>query len=280
MDEARIPPLTLEGWYVLHQGVRVARPLLDELPSEERTAVADEVAELLAGWEDLGEDGWSGSYRMVGGGLDLMLLHFRTTLDELGRCERQVAASRFGDYGYLETDYVSVVELGLYRLTVEAVGELREAGISPRSEEGRARLAEAAAEHRELPYVRSRLHPRQPEEMPYLCFYPMDKRRAPGENWYELDLEERNELMVEHGEIGRRFAGRVSQVISGSVGFDDWEWAVTLFAGDPAAFKELVTEMRYDEVSARYAEFGPFFVGRRLTPSELADEVATGGTAV
>ena len=164
-----------------------------------------------------------------------------------------------------------MVELGLYRLTAETVEELRAEGVDPRSEEGRQRLRDAAAEHRELPYVQNRLRPRQPEEMPYLCFYPMDKRRAPGENWYELTLEERNELMIEHGGIGRLYAGRVSQVISGSVGLDDWEWGVTLFAGDPLAFKDLVTEMRYDEVSARYAEFGPFFVGKRLAAGDLGE---------
>lgn len=273
MADAGIAPLTLEGWYVLHQGFRVSYPLLKDLSPRERDAVGEEVAELLGGWADLGSDGWSGAYRMTGGGLDLMMVHFRPSIEALAECERAVSSTAFGDLTYLETDYLSVVELGLYRLTVEAVAGLREEGVDPRSEEGRERLSAAAAEHRELEYVQSRLHPRQPEEMPYLCFYPMDKRRAPGGNWYELSLEERNELMVEHGEIGRQYAGRVSQVISGSVGLDDWEWAVTLFAGDPLDFKQLVTEMRYDEVSARFAEFGPFFVGTRLSSSELAGQM-------
>ncbi len=276
MPETRLAPLTLEGWYVLHQGYRVSRPLLKDLSPRERGEVGRELVELLAGWADLGEEGWSGAYRMVGGGLDLMLVHFRPSLDALADCERSIAASAFGDFAYRETDYVSVVELGLYRLTAETVAELREQGVDPRSEEGRERLMAAAAEHRELSYVQDRLHPRQPADMPHLCFYPMDKRRSADDNWYRLSLEERNELMIDHGEIGRRYAGRVSQVISGSVGFDDWEWAVTLFAGDPLAFKELVTEMRYDEVSARYAEFGPFYVGRRLAPDELEREIAGG----
>ena len=270
MPDTRLAPLTLEGWYVLHQGFRLADPLLKDLPPRDRDQLAREFEELLAGWSDLGDDGWTGAYRMVGGGLDLMLVHFRPSLEELAACERAVSRTTFGDYAYLETDYLSVVELGLYRLTAETVEELRAEEVDPRSEEGRQRLRDAAAEHRELPYVQDRLRPRQPEEMPYLCFYPMDKRRAPGENWYELTLEERNELMIEHGGIGRLYAGRVSQVISGSVGLDDWEWGVTLFAGEPLDFKELVTEMRYDEVSARYAEFGPFFVGKRLAAGELA----------
>lgn len=275
MPETRLAPLTIEGWYVLHQGFRISHPLLKDLAPRDRKEVLEAFGELLDGWEDLGDDGWSGAYRMVGGGLDLMLVHFRPSLEALAECERAVDGTVFADYAYLETDFLSVVELGLYRLTAETVEELRGEGTDPRSEEGRERLRRAAEEHRELPYVQSRLRPRQPEEMPYLCFYPMDKRRAPGDNWYTLSLEERNELMIEHGGIGRLYAGRVSQVISGSVGFDDWEWGVTLFAGDPLDFKELVTEMRYDEVSARYAEFGPFFVGKRVRADELGASLAS-----
>lgn len=274
MPELRLPPLTLEGWYLLHQGFRVAWPRLHELSPARREEIGVELAELLAAREDLGEDGWSGGYRMVGGGLDLMLVHFRSSLEALAACERAVRRTALADHAYLEIDYLSVVELGLYRLTSETVEQLREEGVAPTSDEGRRRLQAAAEQHRELSYVQSRLHPRQSEDMPYLCFYPMDKRREPDRNWYTLPLEERNELMVEHGEIGRRYAGRISQVISGSVGLDDWEWAVTLFAGDPLEFKTLVTEMRYDEVSAVYAEFGAFYVGKRLEPSAWRQELA------
>jgi chlorite dismutase len=97
--------------------------------------------------------------------------------------------------------------------------------------------------------------------MPYVCFYPMSKRRAPGQNWYALTLEERSRLMHAHGMTGRRYAGRVQQIITGAIGLAEWEWGVTLFARDPLDFKRLVTEMRFDEVSAQYAEFGDFFVG-------------------
>lgn len=274
MPDTRLPPLTLEGWYALHQGFRLARPRLKELSPEEREAAARELADLLAGWEELGDEGWSGGYRMVGGGLDFLLLHFRNDVDALARVERAVEGTRLADLLYLELDYLSVVELGLYRATAEAVEELRQEGTDPQSEEGLEALARAAEEQRSLPYVQDRLHPRQPDDMPYLCFYPMDKRRGPDGNWYTLPLEERRDLMVEHGRIGRRYAGRVSQVITGSVGLDDWEWGVTLFAGDPLEFKELVTEMRYDEVSAVYAEFGPFYVGKRMSPEAWTEELA------
>ena len=273
MPETRLAPLTVEGWYVLHQGLRVAWPRLREIPEDERRSRIAEFTDTLSGWQEPDEGGWSGAYRVAGGGLDLLLVHFRPDLDGLLDAQRELRRTAAWDHLYGEMDFTSVVELGLYRATQETVEELREEGVDPRSEEGRARLEEVAEEQRSQPYVQRRLRPRQPDDMPYVCFYPMDKRREPGQNWYTLTVEERNELMVEHGNIGRQYAGRVSQVITGSVGFDDWEWGVTLFAGDPLLFKELVTEMRYDEVSAVYAEFGPFWVGRRVDPAELAEEM-------
>jgi chlorite dismutase len=115
-------------------------------------------------------------------------------------------------------------------------------------------------EERARAYNEARLHPQLPEKR-VLCFYPMSKRRAPGQNWYELPFDERKELMAGHGRVGRTYAGRILQLITGSVGFDDWEWGVTLLADDPVVVKEIVYEMRFDPVSAKYAEFGPFFVG-------------------
>jgi hydrogen peroxide-dependent heme synthase len=269
MTGTQIAPLTLEGWYVLHQFYRVAWPALKTLSADDRTRLADELADLLSEWQDLGDDGWSGAYRIVGGGADLHLLHFRPDLEGLAAAEDAVAWTDLSDALEPVYDFLSVVELGFYRLTTKTVGALREEGVDPASQEGRARLQEAVAAEREKGYVRGRLYPRQPDDMPYLCFYPMDKRRAPQQNWYGLGLEARNAMMSDHGGTGRMYAGRVSQVISGSTGLDDWEWGVTLFAGDPVSFKHLVTEMRFDEVSASYADFGPFFVGRRLDADGL-----------
>jgi chlorite dismutase len=101
--------------------------------------------------------------------------------------------------------------------------------------------------------------------MPYVCFYPMSKRRDASQNWYTLSLDERSRLMQSHGLTGRRYAGKVQQVITGAIGLDAWEWGVTLFAKDALDFKKLVTDMRFDEVSAKYAEFGDFYVGRIVT---------------
>ncbi|MCY3863655.1 MAG: chlorite dismutase family protein [bacterium] len=108
----------------------------------------------------------------------------------------------------------------------------------------------------------ARLYPQLPPEgKPAWCFYPMSKRRNPEQNWYELPFERRRELMYEHGATGRKFAGRVLQLITGSTGIDDYEWGVTLFCEHPDDLKEVVYTMRYDEASARYAEFGPFYTG-------------------
>ena len=108
----------------------------------------------------------------------------------------------------------------------------------------------------------ARLHPvLPPADAKFVCFYPMSRRRAEGANWYSLPYEERERLMLEHGGTGRKFRGRIVQLITGSSGLDDWEWGVTLFAADPADLKEVVYVMRFDEASARYGEFGPFIVG-------------------
>jgi chlorite dismutase len=117
----------------------------------------------------------------------------------------------------------------------------------------------------ESEHIKRRLYPQPSLDMPYVCFYPMSKKREPGQNWYSLPLEERSRLMHAHGMTGRKYAGRIQQIITGAIGLDAWEWGVTLFARDPLDFKRLVTEMRFDEVSAKYAEFGDFYVGKVLT---------------
>ena len=120
--------------------------------------------------------------------------------------------------------------------------------------------------------ARARLYPRLPRKRA-ICFYPMSKRRAPEANWYELPFEQRKQLMGGHARVGRSYAGRVLQLITGSTGLDDWEWGVTLLADDPAALKEIVYDMRFDEVSARYAEFGPFVTGLLFDPADALQRV-------
>jgi hydrogen peroxide-dependent heme synthase len=120
--------------------------------------------------------------------------------------------------------------------------------------------------------ARARLYPTLPRKRA-ICFYPMSKRRDPGADWYALPFEERKRLMGGHARVGREYAGRVLQLITGSTGLDDWEWGVTLLADDPAALKQIVYDMRFDEVSAQYAEFGPFVMGLLLEPAEALRRV-------
>jgi peroxiredoxin len=120
----------------------------------------------------------------------------------------------------------------------------------------------------------ARLYPQLPPEgKQAFCFYPMTKRRNVDQNWFTLPYDERKALMYEHGASGRKFAGRVLQVITGSTGVDDWEWGVTLFAVNPDDLKEVVYTMRFDQASALYAEFGVFYTGLVATPTEVLDRI-------
>lgn len=137
-------------------------------------------------------------------------------------------------------------------------------------------LTETSEYARDLPaeMVAPRLYPRLPPQgMRAICFYGMSKRRAEGANWYTTPFEERKRMMYEHGTSGRAFRGRVLQLVTGSTGIDDWEWGVTLFAGDPADLKEVVYTLRFDEASARFGEFGPFYTGMVAEVDEVLSEV-------
>lgn len=261
-----LSPATLEGWYVLHQMVRLDWGALRALAPQERTRAAEEARSLLERWQAPQDGGWSAAFRLVGRGADWMFLHFRPTLDELSQIQLELRRSGFGELLQPEYGFLSVTEAGFYDLTAEVAAQ-----VEPGSKEYAQMLSERLAAEANSGYIKTRLFPQIPEGMRYVSFYPMDKRRMGPDNWYVLPIEERNRLMREHGLTGRRFAGRVFQVITGAVGLDDWEWGVTLFTRDPLEFKRIVTEMRYDEVSARYGAFGEFFTGIRLEPEEWPD---------
>jgi chlorite dismutase len=159
-----------------------------------------------------------------------------------------------------------MIELGLYESTAKAYAGLAERGVPPHSPEWNREIEDVVARQKEA--MAPRLWPEIPDAR-YLCFYPMDRRRGEAVNWYQVPMAERQRMMHEHGLVGRRYAGEVRQIITGSIGFDDWEWGVDLFADDPLVFKKLIYEMRFDEVSALYALFGSFYVGLRCRPSEL-----------
>lgn len=191
-----------------------------------------------------------------------MVIHFRDSLDEIAAAQQAVAAAPQTRDMDLVYSFLSVTEAGLYHITAELARAADARGGKVGDSEYITALSSRAAAERESAHVRRRLYPELPPEMPYVCFYPMTKRRDDGQNWYTLSLDERSRLMQSHGLTGRRYAGKVQQVISGAIGLDAWEWGVTLFARDPLDFKKLVTDMRFDEVSAKYAVFGDFYVGK------------------
>lgn len=258
-------PLTIEGYSVLHQMMRFRWPAWRQLTAEQKLKVVSEAARLLAEWEQR-KPGQSALYSLLGHKGDLMLVHFRESLEELNRAEVQLAQLGLSDYFDATSSYLSVIELGLYESSIKTYRELTEQAIEPHSDEWKRAVNETLARQREA--MRPRLFPEIPSAR-YICFYPMDRRRGEEKNWYTLPIEERARQMNEHGIVGRRYAGEVKQIITGSIGFDDWEWGVDLFADDPLVFKKLIYEMRFDEVSAVYALFGHFYVGVRCLAADL-----------
>jgi hydrogen peroxide-dependent heme synthase len=264
---AEIPavPLTTEGYSVLHQMMRCRRSAWRALPDAEKSAIASEAASALGAMEQ-NSGGQSALYSLLGHKGDLMLIHFRESFADLNQVELKLANLRLNDYLEPTSSYLSIIELGLYESTVKVYQSLVERGIEPHSQEWKREIADTIARQKEA--MRPRLYPEMPPHR-YACFYPMDRRRGEDKNWYTLPIEERARQMNEHGLIGRRYAGEVKQIITGSIGFDDWEWGVDLFADDPLVFKKLIYEMRFDEVSAVYALFGQFYIGVRVPASEL-----------
>ena len=266
MDRHALAPETLEGWFVLHQLYAAQRPFPRTEDESKRDTLRVDSTAAIAGLQPRDGEGWSMVVELVGSRADLMFVHFRPTLEAIGDAERRVKILATGMQLTLVYSFLSVTEAGLYHLTAQLARETAERGGVPGDVAYRAAVAERVRAERDNPHARRRLYPDRPADMPYVCFYPMSKRREAEQNWYLLSLDERSRLMHAHGSTGRRYAGRVIQVVSGSIGFDAWEWGVTLFAKDPLDFKKLVTEMRFDEVSAKYAEFGEFFVGKVVQP--------------
>ena len=254
-------PETLEGWSVLHLMYRVRWDRLRDHTADDRERMAAEAVRALTA----PEAGSTAVVQILGHKADLMFICFRRGFEELARA--QLTLSQTDLHGVLEatSSYVSVVELGMYEMTAK-IHEQLGARFEPGSD------AFEKAFDAEMDTQRQRVMSRLFLAMPtarYVCFYPMNKRRGEAVNWYSESFERRASMMREHGTIGRQYAGRVTQVISGSIGYDDWEWGVDLFAEDPLVFKKLVYEMRFDEASAKFAEFGPFYTGLQFAPAKL-----------
>ena len=261
-------PLTLEGSFLLHQFFRFDWKAWRATPPADRERIAADAVEALKGLERAAPDApiRSALFSELGHKSDLILVHFRDSLEALNQVELDLAQTELYDYLSPAHSYVSVVELGLYESTRKTYEAATAKGLETHSPEWQAEVA--ATLERQAGAMAPRLFPAVPEAK-YLCFYPMDRKRGGHANWYTVPFADRQRMMHEHGLIGRRYADQVKQIISGSIGMDDWEWGVDLFADDPVVFKKLIYEMRFDEVSAAYALFGTFYVGLRLEVGDL-----------
>jgi chlorite dismutase len=243
---------------------RFDRGLWRSLDAGHRERIVTEAATALQAMEAASQDGRQGSsafYSLLGHKGDLMIVHFRSSMEDAHRAELALARLELSRYLEQTHSFLSVVELGLYESSAKTYAQLAEQNVEPHSPEWNAKVEELI--ERQTAAMSSRLFPEIPSSR-YLCFYPMDRKRGERKNWYQEPMGERQRMMHEHGLIGRRYAGCVKQIITGAIGFDDWEWGVDLFADDPLVFKKLIYEMRFDEVSAVYALFGSFYFGIRV----------------
>jgi len=264
-------PLTVEGSTILHQMFRFNWKAWRDTPQPERQRIAVEAARMFQKMEHDAhrpEPVQSALYSLVGHKGDLMMIHFRDSVIALNQVELQLAQSEFQTFLEAGSSYLSIVELGLYESSMKTYAALHADGLEQHTPTWNTAISDVLK--RQSDAMATRLHPSVPPAN-YLCFYPMDRKRGEQVNWYTVPMVERQRMMHDHGMIGRRYGDRVRQVISGSIGLDDWEWGVDLFADDPVVFKQLIYEMRFDEASALYAMFGSFYVGVRLPIDSLGD---------
>jgi chlorite dismutase len=254
------------GIHAMHLFYRINRERWTKLPAGESSATRERLEKLLAANANPSHPNIR-SYANVGGKADLAFFLLAAELASLGQLHRDL--ENCFPPGVLEPaySYLSVTELTEYMPTDEDNVKMLEAEkLSPGTEAYDKRLTELRERMKQ--YEHYRLYPELPD-WEVMAFYPMSKRRRGSDNWYSLDFAARKKLMGGHARVGRKYAGRISQLITGSTGLDDWEWGVTLMAHQIDALKEIVYEMRFDEVSARYGEFGAFYINMRLAPADL-----------
>lgn len=261
-------PESLEGWCILHRMFRFHRRRYNALDAGNRTRIAASAIEYLQPLHDDPESDVALA-QLLGHKADLMVTYYAKSFDLLGDAE--IGFDKLALCDYLEPcgSYVSMLELGLYEASRKIHADLQSRGLKPFSPDWTSAFDESLRACSEEPRNATRLWAKIPQRR-YVCFYPMDKKRGETMNWYSLPYDQRAALMLEHGKIGRSYHGVVTQVISGSIGFDDWEWGVDLYADDPLVFKRLIYEMRFDEASAKYAAFGPFYTGMQFSVDSLS----------
>jgi chlorite dismutase len=255
-----------EGWHCSHLYYRWNRAALKGLSEAELSAGREQFAAALdpAG---AGAPARLQTSAVTGHKADLGLMLLDADPLVIDSVHQRLLSGPLGVALEPTYSFVSLTEVSEYVPTVEQYGKrLVEEGEDAAGPAYAAKLK--AYESREVMMRKQRLTPDLPP-WPSMCFYPMNKKRKVGENWFLLDFPERSRMMTEHGRTGMTFGGKVTQLITVGLGYDDWEWGVTLWARNPEFLKDIVYRMRFDEASARYAEFGPFYVSYVMSPADL-----------
>jgi peroxiredoxin len=266
------PALRLkEGWHVLHLFYRVQFGHWEVLASDRRSAAKMKLSVLVQEIRSLPFTQIL-TFSIISPKADIGFMLLTDDLHIANSIEKKLSLSLGADILAPVFSYYSVTERSEYTTSEEeyATSLVTKVGLSPESSE----FTKAILEFRQRmqKYSRDRLFPNMPD-WPVVCFYPMTKRKAAAQNWYLLPFEKRKDLMLGHSSIGRRYAGRIRQLITGSTGLDDAEWGITLFAHDVFEIKSIVYEMRFDAVSAQYADFGQFYLGLQLPLDDLFQRI-------
>jgi chlorite dismutase len=270
-----LPPiLPVEGRHVLHLFYRMEQEAWQYLEAGERRKRRDGLARLIREIQAL-----PGTQllplSMVSPKADLGFMLITPDLQVADRCAKRLGEGLGAGMTTPVFSWLSMTERSEYTTGEEEYGALlvEEEKLAPGS--GAYEEKMTAFRERMAKYLKDRLEPNLPPlaDWPVFCFYGMSKRRNPDQNWYAEPFGERKRLMAGHARIGRTYAGRVRQLITGSTGLDDMEWGVTLFARTTSEIKAIVYEMRFDEVSARYAEFGEFFIGIQMEVPDLCNRL-------
>ena len=267
-DQIDLPSVKLtQGIHVMHLFYRVDRVRWAELTREQSDAERGRLEALCQKYSSPSHPRIS-TYANICGKADFAFVLYAAELGQIGQMHRDLEECFPPGTISRVYQYLSLTELTDYMPTDEDNRRtlIEQEKLEPESEAFQKRWAELSK--RKSEYEHFRLYPEMPD-WEVMAFYPMNKRRSGNDNWYLLDFPTRKRLMGGHARVGRKYAGRVSQLITGSVGLDDWEWGVTLMAHQTDALKEIVYEMRFDEVSARYGDFGPFYINLRLQPAAL-----------
>lgn len=262
--------LMQDGWHCLHLFYRVSAAGLATLDAGQRAAGREQLLQILDPQRP-GAPTRIQTSLVSGHKADLGLMILDPSPLVVDSVSQQIRDSALGVALEPVYSFVSITEVSEYVPTVEQYAErLKLEGADPSGPSFAAKLK--AYEEREVVMRKQRLFPEFPA-WPVTSFYPMNKIRHPHANWYTEPFSRRMEMMTEHGKSGMKFAGRVTQLITASTGFDDWEWGVTLWGRSPEQIKEIVYTMRFDEASAKYAEFGPFYLSYIVPPAEALQHV-------